>query len=186
MYSLKYLNARLVTNSLFIGRFQPLHIGHLADIKSIIEKGERCIVAIAAANKAGTFQNPLTGDEREHIIKETLAAETDLDQTQYEVHQLTDIDDDEKWVRHVVNNLPAFEKVYSGSEYVRGFFENDERFEVFPVKMIKDSDGGILCATNIRKKFLLSENCSEYLHPKTSELLDKLAFPDRLVKITPD
>lgn len=176
----------MVTNSLFIGRFQPFHIGHLADVRSIIEKGEHCIIAIAAANKAGTELNPLTAAEREYIVKETLAAETDIDQTRYEVHQLTDIDDDEKWVRHVVDNLPPFEKIYSGSEYVRGFFENDERFKVFPVRMVKDSDGGILCATDIRRKFLLGENCLKYLHPKTSELLDKLAFPDRLVKITPD
>lgn len=175
-------------NSLFIGRFQPFHIGHLADIKSIIAKNEHCIIAIAAANKVGTWRNPLAGNERENIIRETLNAESLLDpkslpKGSYEIHQLTDIDNDDKWLQHVVNSLPKFEKVYSGSEYVRGFFTDDERFEVFPVKMIQDKNGQILCATNIRKEILNNENYERYLHPKVKEILDKLAFRERLVRI---
>ncbi|MDP4007609.1 MAG: hypothetical protein Q8P68_00270 [Candidatus Peregrinibacteria bacterium] len=176
------------TNSLFIGRFQPFHIGHLADIKSIIAKGEHCIIAIAAANKVGTWRNPLAGAERENIIKETLKAESLLDpkglpKGSYEVHQLIDIDDDDRWVQHVIDSLPPFSKIYSGSEYVRGFFVDDERFETLPIKMIHDENDKILCATSIRKEALKSENYKKYLHSSTIGFLDELAFRERLVKI---
>ena len=175
-------------NSLFIGRFQPFHIGHLADIKNIIAKGEHCIVTIAAANKSETWRNPLTGTEREMIIKKALAAESKLDPSglpdgSYEIHQLTDIDNGNRWVQHVINSLPKFEKVYSGSEYIRGFFTDDKRFEVFAVKMIQDKNGQILCATNIRKMVLNNEDYGKYLHSKVKEILDELAFRERLVKI---
>ena len=177
-------------SSLFIGRFQPLHIGHLADIKSIIAKDEHCMVAIAAMNKIGTWRNPLTGDERERILRETLETESELDpkglrQNSYSIHQMSDIDNDEKCVEHVVGSLPPFEKVYSGSKYVREFFIKDGRFEAVPVKMIHGEDGERLCSTNIRKKVLKWEDYGKEIHPRTAEILNELAFRERLVKITP-
>ena len=178
------------TKSLFIGRFQPFHIGHLADIRSIIEHGEHCIIVIAAANKIGTWRNPLTGDERERILRETLAEEEKLNPgtvppDNYEIHQLADIDDDKRWAEYVVSSLPPFEKIYSGSKFVRSFFENDDRFKTIAVKMIPDGHGDRVRATNIRKKILKWEDYGEYLRPKTEEILDELAFRERLVQITP-
>jgi len=180
----------LEVRSLFIGRFQPFHIGHLADIKSIITKGEYCIITIAAANKVGTWRNPLTGDEREMILRETLAEEEKLNPgsvppDRYEIHQLADIDDDARWAQYVVDSLPKFNKIYSGSAFVRSFFEKNPQFETLPITFVLDNEGERLCATTIRKKVLKWEDYGDYIRPKTGEILDKLAFRERLVRVTP-
>lgn len=139
---------------------------------------------IAATNKSDTWRNPLTGDERERILRETLKEEN-LDPESYEIHQLADIDDDERWAGYVVDSLPPFKKIYSGSEFVRSFFENDERFETLPVTMIPDGEGDRVRATTIRKRVLQNEPYEHFLRPRTKEILDELAFRDRLVRITP-
>ncbi|MBT6069056.1 adenylyltransferase/cytidyltransferase family protein [Candidatus Peregrinibacteria bacterium] len=170
--------------SLFIGRFQPFHIGHLSDIKNIISKGEFCTIVIAAANKSGTWRNPLTGDQRGRILTETLAAETDLSPDSYKIMQLPDIDDDKRWASYVVDSVPPFKKIYSGSAFVRSFFEKNSRFETLPVTMIPDGEGDRLRATTIRNKALAGKSYDHFLHPRTKEILDELAFRDLLVKIS--
>lgn len=148
------------------------------------------MITIAAANKVGTWRNPLTGDEREMILRETLKEEEKLNpgtvpSDRYEIHQLADIDDDLRWAQYVIDSLPPFDKIYSGSSFVRSFFENNSDFETLPVTFVMDNDGQRLCATTIRKKVVKWEDYGDYIRPKTQEILDKLAFRERLVRITP-
>ncbi len=48
----------------FVGRFQPLHIGHEAVINSALEQVETLIVLIGSAKSATDPRNPFTYDER--------------------------------------------------------------------------------------------------------------------------
>ncbi len=166
-------------SSLFIGRFQPFHRGHIADVKMIIEKGEFCIIAIAAANKNGTVENPLTAQEREKIILATLGAQ-DIDPQSYIIKYVPDIDNDVKWVAHVRECVPAFEKIYSGSKWTLDLFEKDGKHEVVPLELLRDAQGRIISATLIREKILQGDSTREYLHPRTEELLQKFRFTQRL------
>lgn len=52
----------------FIGRFQPLHIGHEAVIRSALEKVDTLIVLIGSARQARTPRNPFTYSEREDMF----------------------------------------------------------------------------------------------------------------------
>ena len=53
-----------------IGRFQPMHNGHVALIKKSMETCEKTLVLIGSTNKAVDFRNPLTVDERLDLIEE--------------------------------------------------------------------------------------------------------------------
>jgi bifunctional NMN adenylyltransferase/nudix hydrolase len=53
----------------FIGRFQPLHIGHEHVITRTLEKVERLIVLVGSANMARDPRNPFTYAEREAMLR---------------------------------------------------------------------------------------------------------------------
>lgn len=53
----------------FIGRFQPLHIGHEHVISRTLEKVERLIVLVGSANVARDPRNPFTYVEREAMLR---------------------------------------------------------------------------------------------------------------------
>lgn len=52
----------------FIGRFQPLHVGHQHIINEALKRVETLIVAVGSVNTARTPVNPFTFDERKEMI----------------------------------------------------------------------------------------------------------------------
>jgi nicotinamide-nucleotide adenylyltransferase len=50
--------------ALFIGRFQPLHWGHVKVVEWLLSQHDEVVVAIGSADRALTFENPFTPGER--------------------------------------------------------------------------------------------------------------------------
>lgn len=53
----------------FIGRFQPFHLGHKAVIDRALEISRQVLVLVGSANRSRSIHNPFTFDERAAIIK---------------------------------------------------------------------------------------------------------------------
>ena len=49
---------------LFIGRFQPFHLGHLKDIKRAIQEVDELVIGVGSSNEECTKENPFTVEER--------------------------------------------------------------------------------------------------------------------------
>lgn len=56
------------TGTVFIGRFQPLHLAHEELIKHALEVSEKVLIIIGSTDCARTIKNPLTYEERKAII----------------------------------------------------------------------------------------------------------------------
>lgn len=59
----------------FIGRFQPLHVGHEHVIRQALEQVGRLIVLVGSANVARDPRNPFTFTERKAMIRSAFAFE---------------------------------------------------------------------------------------------------------------
>lgn len=55
----------------FIGRFEPFHIGHERVVREGLERAERMVVFVGSANEARSFRNPFNAAERIKMIKDT-------------------------------------------------------------------------------------------------------------------
>jgi bifunctional NMN adenylyltransferase/nudix hydrolase len=55
--------------AVFVGRFQPLHIGHQHVIERALQQAQTLIILIGSADSARSIQNPFTYDERRHFIE---------------------------------------------------------------------------------------------------------------------
>ena len=104
--------------ALFIGRFQPFHLGHLKVLTSLSEKYE-FIIGIGSAQYSNTYDNPFTLDERIEMIKESLR---DIN-IQYKIYPIPDIHDYPRWVDHVCSIIPSFDIVLSNNPVTKRLFE---------------------------------------------------------------
>ncbi len=58
---------------LFIGRFQPFHLGHLEVVKQILPKTQQLILGLWSTNQKVSLHNPLSYWERKIIIGHILS-----------------------------------------------------------------------------------------------------------------
>ena len=60
---------KLEKRGLFLGRFQPFHLGHLDVIKQALKMVDELVIVIGSAQYSHTFENPFTDSEREEMIE---------------------------------------------------------------------------------------------------------------------
>ena len=60
---------------IYIGRFQPLHLGHLQTIKFALEQTEQLILILGSDRLATDIKNPWNSEERIKMIQSCLNAE---------------------------------------------------------------------------------------------------------------
>ena len=90
-----------VKRVVFVGRFQPFHRGHLSVIEYLLSKFDQVLVVIGSSDKFRTPENPFTVGERHAMVKATLD-DLKVKPDKFKVVPLPDIDDDEKWPKHVI------------------------------------------------------------------------------------
>ncbi len=56
----------------FVGRFQPLHAGHVHVMRQALEHADRLVVLVGSANRPRSSVNPFTARERIGVIREAL------------------------------------------------------------------------------------------------------------------
>lgn len=61
--------------AVFIGRFNPFHLGHLQILKKGLELAEKVVVVLGSHNRATNIKNPWSSSERISMIKSCLSAE---------------------------------------------------------------------------------------------------------------
>lgn len=102
--------------ALYIGRFQPYHLGHQAVLEKIAKEVEEIVIVIGSAQESHTPENPFTGGERMEMIYAALD-ESDL-RERCVVTPLQDIKRNSVWVSHLQSMVPRFDVVYSNNPLV--------------------------------------------------------------------
>ncbi|MBF8222048.1 MULTISPECIES: bifunctional nicotinamide-nucleotide adenylyltransferase/Nudix hydroxylase [Halomonadaceae] len=83
----------------FIGRFQPPHLGHLAVIHEALKRARQVIVLVGSAWQARSLRNPWRFEERHDLLRSCFDAE---ENARLEIAPLLDaLYNDDVWVRDV-------------------------------------------------------------------------------------
>ncbi|MHC1590665.1 MAG: nicotinamide-nucleotide adenylyltransferase, partial [Candidatus Helarchaeales archaeon] len=106
-----------MTRGVFIGRFQPLHDGHLEAIKRILNEVDEIIIMIGSSQYSHSFDNPFTAGERIQMIRQTLKEEG-INGNKYMIIPIADANDNRIWVSHVTSFLPDVDVFYSNNPLV--------------------------------------------------------------------
>lgn len=109
-------------NALFIGRFQPFHLGHLSVIKKAVKENDRLFIGIGSSEANFRPTNPFTCSERFQMIEAALD-EAKISREKYEIVTIRNIDNFALWTQHLELYIPPFQKVYTGSDTVKYLFK---------------------------------------------------------------
>lgn len=167
--------------ALFVGRFQPFHLGHLSVIKDALKKEERLIIVIGSAEQNHEPDNPFTAGERYQMIEGVLLEEG-VRREQFDIIPIRNIDNFILWTAHVEQYIPPVYKVYTGSPIVETLYRVHGKYEIEKIKLISHISG-----TLIRDKILSDDETWEQLVPvKVATLIKKWHGVERLKMINPN
>ena len=78
------------TLAVFIGRFQPLHNGHVQAIEAALKEAENVLVLVGSSGMSRSIRNPFTYRERADMIREALALNSLVDPKRVIIRDLPD------------------------------------------------------------------------------------------------
>lgn len=165
--------------ALFIGRFQPLHHGHMYVIKNILKSHDKIKIGVGSSQLSNNKNDPFTSAERTRFIKAAMK-NRNIDPKQYEIVEIPDVFDAKKWVTHVVATVGEFDVVFSNSDWVRNLFLNNGYILGRKLEIFKKKYNG----TNVRK--LISKNDKNWtnLVPKeVVSLIKNFNGIERIIKL---
>lgn len=146
--------------TLFIGRFQPFHNGHLYALEQINKEADKIIIGIGSSQYQNTKENPFSAEQRIEMIRSTLK-----DNYNYEIHLIPDIHNDPKWVEHVCQIVPNFDVVYTGNPHTKMLFEK-AGFKVKGIEILPGVSGTI-----IRDKMVTNQDYSHLVPTETLKII---------------
>lgn len=164
--------------ALFIGRFQPFHLGHLSVIKKALAEVDFLIIGIGSAEDNFTPQNPFTAGERFEMIKNTLDKEK-INPQKYCILPFRNINNYALWCQHVKLLAPPFQIVYTGSSLVKRLFENEKKYKIKDIK--KEID---ICAAKIRQGMLEKGDWEKFVPKEVAKKIKELDGTKRIEEIT--
>jgi len=170
--------AKKVKRVAFIGRFQPFHRGHLSVIEDLLPKFDQVLVVIGSSDKFRTIENPFTVGERHAMVKATLD-DLGVKPDKFKVIPLPDIDDDEKWPKHVIKTCPEFDAV--------AITENPRVEKLFRAhtkkKIVKPKKKYAISATTVREEIQKGSDLEKYLPLPVVAFLQKIGAARKIIDI---
>ncbi len=163
--------------ALFIGRFQPFHMGHYNAIKKLLKKYGEVVVVIGSSEDSYTRDNPFTCGERIEMIRSSFPKS---DIVKLVIVPVPDVNDNRIWVDHLMMHIPEIHNVYSNNQLVKMLFSQHGIL----VKSIEFRERDRKEGETIRK--LMAENNEEWrkdVPKKVADYLDSIEADKRIRKI---
>jgi nicotinamide-nucleotide adenylyltransferase len=152
--------------TLYIGRFQPFHNGHLLVVRSLSSAYEEVIIGIGSSQDRDSSDNPFSEKERIQMITRSLDT---VGIHNYRVVPIPDIHNPPKWVSHVRAIVSDFDVVIANNPFTRELFSE----KGYTVKGTPYFDRQRYSGKEIRRRMLHDESWEELV-------------PDAVVKIIKD
>jgi nicotinamide-nucleotide adenylyltransferase len=152
----------LVTRGLYVGRFQPFHIGHQDAIKYAMEKVDELVVVIGSAQYSHTNHNPFTAGERLVMVRRALQ-DAGVNNGKLWIVPVPDVHLHMLWVSAVEGYTPKFNMVFSNEPMTRRLFMEAG----YPVRDIPLFDRKIYMSTLVREKMVKDDEDWKRLVPKS-------------------
>ncbi|MHA1278835.1 MAG: nicotinamide-nucleotide adenylyltransferase [Candidatus Helarchaeota archaeon] len=161
-----------------IGRFQPIHLGHLKGIQQILNEVDELIILIGSAQYSHSFNNPFTAGERVAMVHAALC-ESAIDLSRCFIIPIPDTNDNRIWVAHLTSCVPRFDIAYSHNPLVKRLL-TESNIEVRSTNFFNRE---IYSATEVRKRILNDENWEELVPHSVSTIIKEISGVERIQSI---
>jgi nicotinamide-nucleotide adenylyltransferase len=168
-----------LSNGLFIGRFQPFHLGHLATVKFALRNVEELVIIIGSAQKSHEMKNPFTAGERIQMIKDSLNAESEIDTKRVLIIPVPDADVHSLWTHFVDMLVPKYDVVFTNDFFTRLLFQERDIKVVEPL-LYKRKE---LSATKIRSSMANDGDWKKFVTRQTAKVVEDINGIERIKAI---
>ena len=142
----------------YIGRFQPLHSGHVQTIQNALKQARRLVILVGSHNAPSTARNPWTSEERQDMIRSALSEE------EYGRCLVAGLEDctynDEKWTRRIREIVQGFRAIYASGRDAKigitGFDKDSSSYylHMFPEwELVENPDIVKISSTQVRHAY---------------------------------
>lgn len=169
----------MIKRGLFIGRFQPFHLGHLSAIKDILKEVEELVIVIGSAQYSHNVNNPFTAGERLTMIRKALE-EAGIAYSRIWIVPVPDVHLHMMWVSSVEGYTPKFDVVYSNEPLTRRLL----RETGYKVKPIRFYERRLYSSTEIRKRMLKDESWEKLVPKSVATFIKEIDGVNRLRDLT--
>ncbi|GBC74718.1 Bifunctional NMN adenylyltransferase/Nudix hydrolase [archaeon HR06] len=159
----------------YIGRFQPFHLGHLEAVKYALSQVDFLYIIIGSAEKSHEFQNPFTIGERINMIKMSLEEEG-IDCKRYMLLPLADVSSHALWTYHLDLLVKDYDVVFTNDPLTKRLF-NERRIKVIEVPL---KNREILSGTEIRRRMVKGEEWQSLVPKSVANYLFKIKGDERV------
>jgi nicotinamide-nucleotide adenylyltransferase len=143
----------MTKRGLYVGRFQPFHLGHLNAIKEVLKEIDELVIVIGSAQYSHTVNNPFTAGERLVMVR-TALEKSGINPNRVWIVPVPDVHLHMMWVSSVEGYTPKFNRVYSNEPLTSRLFK-EAGYEVKPIKFFERK---IYSSTEIREKMVKDES----------------------------
>jgi nicotinamide-nucleotide adenylyltransferase len=158
---------------LFIGRFQPFHMGHMKVVEEIIGSVDKLVLGIGSAQTSHTVDDPFTAGERHMMISESL---NEKKIQNYYIIPLIDINRYSVWVSHVCSLVPKFDVVFTKNDLTAALF-----YEAgFEVRQPKLYDREKYSGKEVRRRMIEGEDWRSLVPNGTAMIIDDILGVERI------
>ena len=163
--------------ALYLGRFNPPHLGHIHALKYILDQPDidDVIVLIGSGEKAYSLKNPFTGGERFEMLVALVKEHFDINK--FFISAIPDINRNTIWAANVVDLVPPFEVIFTNNPLVQQLFANLSDKEVREIPLINRQE---LSGKIIRKKMIEDQNWKASIPDVIEPLIEKYKGIDRI------
>ena len=167
-----------MTTGLYIGRFQPFHLGHLEAVKYILGKVDELVIVVGSAHSSHTVENPFTAGERIQMVRLGLK-EAKIDANRYTVLPLPDAEFHKVWVAHLLSQAPSFDVAFT-NEPLTARLLKEAGMKVEKIPMFNRTS---YSATGVRKRILGGGNWEELLPRTVTAYVKQIKGDERMKEI---
>ena len=164
---------------LFVGRFQPFHLGHLATVKFALNRVEEIIIVIGSAQTSHEIRNPFTAGERIQMIKDSLVADSGVDMKRILLIPVSDIYMHSLWTHQVDILVQKYNVVFTNDILTALLFRQRE-IEVVEPSLYRREE---LSATEVRSRMANDEDWKKLVTFQTAKVVEDIHGVERIKAI---
>lgn len=169
----------MAKRGLFVGRFQPFHLGHLQAMKAVLKEVDELVIVIGSAQYSHTINNPFTAGERLVMIHNALR-EAKVNVSRIWVVPVPDVHLHMMWISALEGYTPHFDIVYSNEPLTRRLFIEAG----YKVKAIPFIERKLYSSTLVREKMVKDENWERLVPKSVAAFIKEIDGINRLRDLT--
>lgn len=163
---------------LFIGRFQPFHLGHLSTVKFALKHVKQLYILVGSSQKSHESKNPFTAGERILMIRNALNSER-TDPSRYLIMPVPDAIGHSVWTAFIDSVVPSYDTVFSNDPLTLQLF----REKGVPTVEAPLFDRPKFSATEVRRRIAAGENWKQLVPRAVVPIIEEIVSKGRFAAL---